>query len=125
MPSCAAGVFRYFNMIAMNRFILPVIVICLLLLPSIAQSAPSGSVPDTLRYTLTLDQAVRLGIEKSRTLEIARLDRAMASEKIRETWAEVLPQLSTGFTYTRALKPSILFFPESVFGGSSTSFREI
>ena len=46
---------------------------------------------------LTLEDAVRIGLEKSRTLEIARLDRDMAGQKIRESWSAVLPQISTGF----------------------------
>ncbi len=61
--------------------------------------------------SITLDDAVRIGLEKSRSLEIARLDKNMAGQKIRETWSEVLPQISTAFTYTRTLKPSVLLFP--------------
>jgi outer membrane protein TolC len=61
--------------------------------------------------SISLDDAVRIGIERSRTLEIARLDRDMASQKIRETWSEVLPQVTTAFTYTRTLKPSVLLLP--------------
>ena len=61
--------------------------------------------------SLTLDEAVRTGIEKSRTLEIARLDRDMAGQKIRETWSKVLPQITTSVTYTRTLKPSVMLLP--------------
>ena len=60
---------------------------------------------------LSLDDAVRIGLERSRTLEIARLDRDMAHQKIRETWSGVLPQITSSFTYTRTLKPSVLFLP--------------
>ena len=55
--------------------------------------------------SMTLDDAVHIGLERSRMLEIARLDRDMTSQKIRETWAQVLPQISSDFTYTRSLKP--------------------
>ncbi len=61
--------------------------------------------------SISLDDAVRIGLERSRSLEIARLDRQMAGQKIRETWSEVLPQISTSFTYTRTLKPSVLLLP--------------
>ncbi|NMW20739.1 MAG: TolC family protein [Chlorobiaceae bacterium] len=71
---------------------------------------------------VTLDEAVRIGLERSRTLEIARLDRDMTGQKIRETWSSVLPQLSTDFTYTRSLKPSVLFFPDIFSGGNGSSF---
>ena len=98
-----------------------IVITLLLTAPLHLQGAALSSVP------LTLDDAVRVGIEKSRALEIARLDRDMAGEKIRETWSEVLPQISASSSYTRSLKSSILFFPESVFnsGASSTSFRSI
>ncbi len=61
--------------------------------------------------SLSLDDAVRIGLDKSRDLEIARLNRDMAGQKIRQTWSEVLPQISTAFTYTRTLKPSVLLLP--------------
>lgn len=95
----------------MNRFILPVVFFFVFLLPLPVLPAEPASTGDSSSYRLTLDDAVRLGLEKSRSLEIARLDRRMASEKIRETWSEVLPQITSGFTYTRSLKPSVLFFP--------------
>ena len=66
---------------------------------------------ETETGSLSLDDAVRIGLEKSRALEIARLDRDMARQKIRETWSGVLPQVTTSFTYTRTLKPSVLLFP--------------
>ena len=72
--------------------------------------------------SMTLDDAVHIGLERSRMLEIARLDRDMTSQKIRETWAQVLPQISSDFTYTRSLKPSVLFFPDIFNGGTSNSF---
>jgi len=75
--------------------------------------------------SITLDDAVRIGLEKSRALEIARLDRDMARQKIRETWSKVLPQLSSDFTYTRSLKPSVLFFPDIFQGGTGSSFKAI
>jgi len=109
----------------MNRFVLPFVFFFAFLIPLRALPAEPPVAGDSTSYRLTLEEAVRLGLEKSRSLEIARLDRQMASAKIRETWSEVLPQITSGFTYTRSLKPSILFFPESVFGGSSTAFREI
>ena len=42
----------------------------------------------------------------------------MAGQKVRESWAEVLPHLSSNLTYTRTLKPSVIFLPSSIFGGT-------
>lgn len=96
------------TVICLKVVLLVVLPFHLLMGPSLLHATaadPAGSV------SLTLDDAVRIGLEKSRALEIARLDREMAGQKIRETWSEVLPQVSTGFTYTRTLKPSVLLLP--------------
>ena len=89
----------------MNRIrpILLLLTFLVLALPAVIAQGETGSI--------SLDDAVRIGLEKSRKLEIARLDRDMARQKIRETWSGVLPQVSTSFTYTRTLKPSVLLFP--------------
>ena len=75
--------------------------------------------------SLTLDDAVTIGLQRSRTLEIARLERDMTSQIIRETWAKVLPQVSSDFTYTRSLKPSVLFFPDIFNGGNGNTFTPL
>ncbi|NTW93873.1 MAG: TolC family protein [Chlorobiaceae bacterium] len=105
----------------MNRFVAPVVFFFVFLVPEQVFPAEPVAAVDSSGYRLTLEDAVQLGLEKSRSLAIARLDRQMASEKIRETWSEVLPQITSGFTYTRSLKPSVLFFP-NVFGGDPTQF---
>ena len=75
--------------------------------PSLLCSAPAQG----NTTSLTLDDAVRTGLQKSRTLEIARLDRDLAGQKIRETWSNVFPQITTSSSYTRTLKPSVLLMP--------------
>lgn len=67
---------------------------------------------------ISLDDAVRIGEQHNRELEIARLDKKLAGQKVRESWAEVLPHLSSSLTYTRTLKPSVIFLPSSIFGGT-------
>ncbi|NTV98370.1 MAG: TolC family protein [Chlorobiaceae bacterium] len=95
----------------MNKRISALLIFIFLLLaqaafsPLYAAGSPQGT-------PVTLDDAVRIGLEKSRALEIARLDRQMAGQKIRETWSQVLPQISADFTYTRTLQPSVLLFPD-------------
>lgn len=111
----------------MYRLFALFVAFCLL---SPVQPAMGAEVPaDTLRAPLrvSVGAAVRIGMLKSRRLEVARLERRMGSEKVREAWSAVLPQVSTGFTYTRSLKSSILFFPSStgLGGGSGTGFTAI
>ena len=97
------------------------------MLPFFLLTAPLSIRADEVPQSgsVTLDEAVRIGLAKSRTLEIARLDREMAGQKIRETWSGVLPQLSTTLNYTRSLKPSILFFPNIFQGGNGSSFTAL
>ena len=73
--------------------------------------------------SITLDEAVRIGLERSRSLQIARLDRDMAGQKIRQTWSEVLPQITSSFTYTRTLKPTVLLLPDQGFPGFPTKLE--
>ncbi|NTU53601.1 MAG: TolC family protein [Chlorobiaceae bacterium] len=67
---------------------------------------------------ISLDDAVALGLKQSREIEMALLDKRMAGEKVRESWAEVLPHLSSSLTYTRTLKPSVLFLPMGALSGN-------
>ncbi|NTU97332.1 MAG: TolC family protein [Chlorobiaceae bacterium] len=96
----------------MNKRIRPVLFFIFLLLAQ-AASVPLHAAEAGEGMPVTLDDAVRIGLEKSRALEIARLDRQMAGQKIRETWSQVLPQISADFTYTRTLQPSVLLLPPS------------
>ncbi len=66
--------------------------------------------------SVSLDEAIRIGLRQNRSLEVARLDRDFAGQKVRESWAEVLPHVSSSLTYTRSLKPTVLFLPGSIFG---------
>ena len=77
-----------------------------------AASTPAGKPP----LTISLEDAVRIGMKQNRDLEIAKLDRQMAGQKVRESWSEVLPHLTSGMTYTRTLKPTVMFLPGSLFG---------
>ena len=63
------------------------------------------------KMVLSLEDAVKIGMQRNRTLEIARLDRRMAGQKVRESWAEVLPHVSSSLNYTRTLKPTVLYIP--------------
>ena len=74
---------------------------------------------------ISLDDAVRIGEQHNRELEIARLDKRMAGQKVRESWAEVLPHLSSNLTYTRTLKPTVLFLPSNFSGGAGGGTQAI
>ncbi|NTU58824.1 MAG: TolC family protein [Chlorobiaceae bacterium] len=75
--------------------------------------------------TISIEDAIRIGMKQNRDIEIARLDRQMAGQKVRESWAEVLPHLTSGMTYTRSLKPTVMFLPGSIFGMPDAGSRAI
>ena len=117
------GIVRYFFIKTdsfMNRFRQILFFVVPILFLTAFSSVHAAPLP--ANNSLTLDDAVHIGLERSRTLEIARLERDMTSQKIRETWAKVLPQVTSDFTYTRSLKPSVLFFPDIFSGGTGNSF---
>jgi outer membrane protein len=85
-------------------------------IPVHAADAPQQS--GTQPLVISLDDAVRIGEQHNRELEIARLDKKMAGQKVRESWAEVLPHLSSNLTYTRTLKPQVMFLPIGALTGN-------
>ncbi len=87
-----------------------------LLITGLAGRSFAEGADEPRKMSVSLDDAVRTGLKKNRSLELARLDRNMAGQKVRESWAEVLPHVSSAFTYTRSLKPNVLFLPGSIFG---------
>lgn len=100
----------------LHRIIALLVLFFVCSIPVHAADAPEQSGKPPL--VISLDDAVRIGEQHNRELEIARLDKLMARQKVRESWAEVLPHLSSSLTYTRTLKPSVLFLPSSIFGGT-------
>jgi outer membrane protein len=110
----------------MRRTVIRLRVILLVVVPFLLLTGPSllhaDAAPGETR-SITLDEAVRIGLERSRSLQIARLDRDMAGQKIRQTWSEVLPQITSSFTYTRTLKPSVLLLPDQGFPGFPTKLE--
>ncbi|NTW52173.1 MAG: TolC family protein [Chlorobiaceae bacterium] len=92
-----------------------------------ASTAPASSTVEKSPMTITLGQAVQIGMKHNRDLELARLDKLMAGQKVRESWAEVLPHLSSSMTYTRTLKPTVMFLPNSFFNipGGGTQAIEV
>ena len=81
--------------------------------------AAEGNADKVQVLTLSLDGAVSTGLDRNRDLQVAKLDRDIADQKVREAWAGVLPQLDAGFDYTRTLEPSVIYFPD-ITGSDST-----
>jgi len=89
----------------------------LLLITGLAGKLYAAEPEAPQKLAVSLDEAVRIGMRHNRALEIARLDRRMAGQKVRESWAEVLPHVTSGFNYTRTLKPTVMFFPVGALTG--------
>ena len=104
------------------KFFVPLFLLLLSAWPTFAgdksEVQPAPGQPKAEPLSISLDDAVRIGLQHNRSLKIARLDQRMAGQKVRESWAEVLPHLSSTLTYTRTLKPSVIFLPSIIFGGT-------
>mgnify|MGYP001806100226 FL=1 len=100
----------------LHRIIALLVLFFVCSIPGYAETKPEPLAKQPL--VISLDDAVRIGEQHNRELEIARLDRKMAGQKVRESWAEVLPHLSSSLTYTRTLKPSVMFLPVGALTGN-------
>lgn len=72
----------------------------------------ASSVASAQSRTLTLDEAIRIAVDKNRELEIARLETEKANYQVREAVGTALPSLTLSGTYTRALKKPVFFLPD-------------
>ena len=60
---------------------------------------------------LTLDEAIRLGKERSLMKESSRIDGDRVEGQITEAWSNALPQVDGMMAYQRAWKSPVMFFP--------------
>lgn len=92
--------------------------------PLFAQSSASQLQPLTTETkSLTLGQAVSIGLEQNAEVRIAKLEREKSGEKIREATGTLLPQLSVSGQYTRNIKAPVFFFPSFDIDAQTGAFR--
>ena len=79
---------------------------------------------------ITLQDAISLALENNETLRIARNEVANAHARIREAWADALPQINFNAVYTRNFMRPVFFFPDPITGeqrpfrvGSTNSYQ--
>ncbi len=68
---------------------------------------------------LTLEAAIASALENNESLLIASNDLKSAGARVREAWADALPEVDLNGTYTRTFKDQVIFFPD-IFGGDPT-----
>jgi outer membrane protein len=64
---------------------------------------------------LTLEDALRLALERNLELEDARLELQRANAQVREAWGHVMPRADLSSTYTRNLTVPAQFLPARIF----------
>ncbi|MGE5314416.1 MAG: TolC family protein [Acidobacteriota bacterium] len=62
--------------------------------------------------TITLEDAVRLALEKNQELAVARLETDKSHARVSEAWSNTMPSISFEGTYMRAIKKPVYFFPD-------------
>lgn len=81
-----------------------------------SQSAPSAvPIPVDSVRSLSIDEALRLALDRSRDLRQARLSVEEAGSRAAEAWGAVFPRLDLNATYTRNLTPPASFMPARFF----------
>lgn len=68
---------------------------------------------------MTLDDVVRTALERSREMEVARLDLADSDQRVREAWASVYPTVNAISNLTRNLEVPTQFLPARIFDPSA------
>ncbi|MCI0560050.1 MAG: TolC family protein [Nitrososphaera sp.] len=72
----------------------------------------SGSFAQQEKRTLTLDDAIKIALEKNQDLTSARLEVEKANAQVNEAIGTALPSLNLTANYTRALKKPVFFLPD-------------
>lgn len=90
-----------------------------MLLQPVSSWAVTGGGSDTL--TLTLDEAVRLALEKNFGLQDVKLDQETADQEVREAWGNVYPQVNATANYTR----NIITAPPFAGSGAGDLFSDL
>jgi outer membrane protein len=75
-----------------------------------------GAVPlGAQEAALTLDDAVRVALERNQDLEVARLELGRSQAQVREAWSHVYPRVDLTTGYTRNVDAPISFLPARIF----------
>lgn len=61
---------------------------------------------------VTLQDAVRIALERNQDLATTRLETKRADERVQEAWGTALPSVDLQGRYTRALKKPVFFLPD-------------
>lgn len=74
---------------------------------------------------LSLEDAVRTALRRSRDVEDARLALDDARERVAEAWGSVFPKVDLSASYTRNIAPSVSFLPAQFFGGEEGDYVKV
>jgi hydrophobe/amphiphile efflux-1 (HAE1) family protein len=76
------------------------------------QSSAKSSVNSIVPNSLSLSEALHLGLERNLHVRIAALEQDKASQRVREVNSALLPTLTASAQYTRNLQVPVFFFPD-------------
>lgn len=91
--------------------------------PAVAQQTASDSAQATMLAQpasdtvngVTLEQAVRMALDRNRELADARLALDDADERVQEAWGSIYPSVTADASYTRNVSPQVNFLPAAIF----------
>ncbi|MBA3889002.1 MAG: TolC family protein [Gemmatimonadaceae bacterium] len=88
-------------------------VACIALAAAGAPGSAASQQPAT--DTLTLERALRTGVERNREVRSAELALREANAQASEAWSGVFPRIDWSASYTRNITPSVSFLPAKIF----------
>ncbi len=99
------------------------VIVCLCALTAVAQTMPAviPAATPANELLLSVDDVVRLALERSRDLHAAAEDLAEARAQASETWGQVWPQVSASASYVRNISPAVSFVPARVFDATAAA----
>ena len=65
---------------------------------------------------LTMNHAVEIGLTNNNSIHIAKLQAERSREDVKQSWGNLLPEISAEGTYVRNTKLPVLFLPSEFFG---------
>lgn len=65
--------------------------------------------------SLTLERALRIGVERNRDVRAAELTLREANAQASEAWSSVFPKIDWSASYTRNITPAVSFLPAKIF----------
>lgn len=96
------------NSVSVNK---TAMIVLLLTMSSLNLSGQNTQIQNNSSFTLTVEQAVDLGLQQNRIVKAGELAKLKSQYATKEIQANRYPQITASTSYIRNIKPTVFFFP--------------